>query len=163
MSLSQNNLEIIKEILTQNNLKLSVGESCTGGLISSSLTDIDGASKFIEINFVTYAESAKIRFLGVPKNIIEDFGVVSKETAQHMALGLLKYSDTSISTTGYLGPTGGDDNNPIGTVYYGFGYKNSAKVSKYISKKTTRSEVKQDITKHILEDFKNFLEEKIGY
>ncbi|MDO5438385.1 MAG: CinA family protein, partial [bacterium] len=72
-----NNLEFIKETLVKKNLKLSVGESCTGGLISSNLTDIDGASNFIEINFVTYSEFAKMRFLHVPKTVIDKFGIVS--------------------------------------------------------------------------------------
>ena len=154
-----NNLEEIKSILIKNNLKLSVGESCTGGLISSYLTDIDGASNFIEINFVTYANYAKTKFLNVPNEIIEKFGVVSNEVAQEMALGLLKYSNVSISTTGYAGSNNNDPKNPTGIVYYGFGYKNKTKVSKFISKKTSRIEIKKDMVNHILFDFLTFLKE----
>lgn len=152
-------MEKIKEILTTKNIKLSVGESCTGGLISSMLTDMDGASKFIEINFVTYSEFAKIRFLYVPKHIINKFGVVSAQTAHYMASGLLNYSGVSIATTGYLGPTGGDEINPIGTVYYAFGYKNMIVEHKYISDKKERCEIKKDIAEHVLCEFEKFLEE----
>lgn len=157
-----NTLNEIKEILTKRNIKLSCAESCTGGLISSYLTDVDGASKFIEINFVTYAIEAKMRFLQVPVKIIEDFGVVSKETAYFMAKGLLKYSGISISTTGYLGPEGGDEINPIGTVYFGFAYKDKIKVTKYISNKTSRKGIKVDMTEFILKEFLTFLKELFG-
>lgn len=156
-----NKLEEIKNILVKNNLKLSVGESCTGGLISSYLTDIDGASNFIEINFVTYAESAKIKFLSVSKNIIEKYGVVSSETAYAMASGLLKYSDVSISTTGYASSNNGDKNNSKGTVYFGFGYKDKIKTYKFLSDKKERIEIKKDMAEYILFEFLNFLKENL--
>lgn len=152
-----NTLEEIKNIIIKKGIKLSVAESCTGGLLSSSLTDLNGASKFIEINFVTYAIEAKIRFLHVPRKVIEDFGVVSYETAHYMALGLLSYSGISISTTGYLGPTGGDEINPVGTVYFGFAYKDKVEVSRYVSDKKERVEIKKDMVSHIFEKFLDFL------
>lgn len=157
-----NNLEEIKNILIKNNLKLSVGESCTGGLISAYLTDIDGASNFIEINFVTYSESAKTKFLSVPKNIIEQYGVVSYETANAMASGLLNYADISISTTGYASSNNGDKNNSKGTVYFGFGYKNKVRVSKFISNKKERIEIKKEMTEYILLEFLDFLKEVVN-
>ena len=157
-----NSVEKIKGILIKKNLKLSVGESCTGGLISSILTDIDGASKFIEVNFVTYSKFAKIRFLDVPEFVIERYGVVSNETAYCMATGLLQYSGVSIATTGYVGPTGWDEKNPIGTVYYAIGYKNKVKVLKYISEKTERKESKADMVHFILDGFVSFLEENFS-
>lgn len=159
MYLLVNNLLSIKEILIEKNLKLSVAESCTGGLISSKLTDIDGASNFIEINFVTYAESAKINFLNVKKETIEKFGVVSKEVSAEMANGLLKYADLSISTTGYASDNNNDLKNPKGTVYFSFGYKNKIKTDKYISNKLDRVEIKKDMVNHILIEFLKFLKE----
>lgn len=156
-----NILNEIKTILIENSLKLSVGESCTGGLISSYLTDIDGASNFIEINFVTYANEAKIKFLNVPSDVIEKYEVVSNEVAHYMALGLLNYSDISISTTGYASSTNGDKINKKGTVYFAFGYKNKTKVMKFISDKKTRVEVKKDMTEHILFEFLKFLKNDI--
>lgn len=154
---SVNSLEIIKHILTEKNLKLSVGESCTGGLISSNLTDIDGASNFIEINFVTYSEMAKMRFLSVPKWLIDRFGVVSSETAQSMAKGLLKYSGVSISTTGYAGSNNNDPVNKKGTVYFAFGYKNTIHQGKFVSDKNERIEIKKDMANYILDEFAKFL------
>ena len=154
-----NNLEKIKNILIKRNLKLSCGESCTGGLISSFLTDIDGASNFIEINFVTYSPNAKMQFLNVSKNTIDKYGVVSYETAKEMALGLLKYSDISISTTGYASSTNGDKNNTKGTVYFAFAHKDKIKALKYISKKELRIEIKKDMAEFILKEFLNFLNE----
>lgn len=159
MFLSVNNLEQIKETLTKRNLKLSCGESCTGGLISSLLTDVEGASNFIEINFVTYSPYAKIRFLNVPKSVIDKYGVVSIECAEKMAKGLLKYSGISIATTGYASSVLGDTKNKKGTVYFAFAHKNTVKSFKYISLKEDRKEVKKDMAEHVLFEFLNFLNE----
>ncbi len=152
----------IKDILLKNNLKLSTAESCTGGLISSYLTDIDGASNFIEQNFVTYAPSAKEKFLNVNPEIIQKYGVVSKETAYEMAKGLFQYANCSISTTGYAGASD-DVKNPTGTVYIGFGYKkdNTVKTIRYISKFKKRHDIKEDFTKTAIKEFLIFLENKV--
>lgn len=154
-------LNRLKNILLENNLKLSSGESCTGGLISSYLTDIDGSSGFIEQNFVTYAASAKQKFLGVQKETIEKYSVVSKEVALEMARGLLKYADAAISTTGYAGPTGGDDKNPVGTVFIGMGLKKGTAIIthsvKYQSNFKTRCEIKNDFANKALEELLTFL------
>ncbi len=152
----------LKEILIKNNLSLSSAESCTGGLISSYLTDIDGASNFIFQNFVTYSNDAKSKFLKVKKETLEEFGAVSKETAYEMSWGLLKYSDCSIATTGILGPTGGTKEKPIGLVYISVGYKDEIKVIKYISKKAStndRYQIKVDIVEYALLQLLQFLKE----
>lgn len=152
-------LRKIKNILLKNNLKLSTAESCTGGLISSYLTDIDGASKFIEQNFVTYAPFAKEKFLNVSPKTIEKYTVVSKEVVNEMARGLFQYADCSIATTGYAGASD-DVNNPMGTVYIGFGIKskNIVKTVKYVSKFKTRRAVKKDFAKKAIKEFLNLLE-----
>ena len=153
-------LKEIKEILIKNNLSLSSAESCTGGLISSYLTDIDGASKFIFQNFVTYSNEAKTKFLGVKKETLDSFGAVSKETAYEMSKGLLEYTDCSIATTGILGPTGGTKEKPIGLVYISLGYKDKIEIIKYISKKAdtnNRLEIKKDIVEYALSSFLNFI------
>ncbi|MBE7707282.1 MAG: CinA family protein [Cyanobacteria bacterium SIG27] len=152
----------LKEILIKNNLSLSSAESCTGGLISSYLTDIDGASNFIFQNFVTYSNDAKSKFLKVKKETLEEFGAVSKETAYEMSLGLLKYADCSIATTGILGPTGGSKEKPVGLVYISLGYKDKIKVIKYISKKAStndRYQIKVDIVEYALLQLLQFLKE----
>ena len=152
-------LNQIKEILIKNNLTLSSAESCTGGLVSSYLTDIDGASAFIFQNFVTYSNQAKEKFLNVSKETLEKYGAVSEQTAYEMSLGLLKYTTCSIATTGILGPTGGSKEKPVGLVYISLGYKNKIKVIKYVSSKKQRYEIKVDIVEYALSRLLEFLKE----
>ncbi len=108
----------IAQILIKNSLKLSTAESCTGGLISSRVTDISGSSAYTYQNFVTYANSAKTELLGVNKETIENYGVVSEQVAQEMTDGLLKkYNCTiALSTTGIAGPLGATEDKPVGLV-----------------------------------------------
>ncbi len=155
----------IKDILIENNCSISSAESCTGGLISSYLTDIDGASKFIFQNFVTYSNEAKMKYLDVKKETLEKYGAVSEQTAYEMSLGLLKLTDCSIATTGILGPTGGSKEKPIGLCYISFGYKDKIKVIKYISKKAdtnNRHKIKKDIVKYALFELLNFLKNTLN-
>ncbi len=158
-------LKEIKDILLKNNLTISTAESCTGGLISSYLTDIDGASKFIFQNFVTYSNEAKMKFLGVLASTLEKYGAVSEQTAYEMSLRLSKYSDCSIATTGILGPTGGSIEKPIGLVYISVRYKDTIKVIKYISKKADtnlRYKIKKDIAKQALKEFLEFIKNTLN-
>jgi PncC family amidohydrolase len=111
--------ELIGKILIEKNMTLSVAESCTGGLISSKLTDISGSSQYIKFNFVTYSDEAKNKFLGVSKETLEVFGAVSEQTAIEMAQGMRKTAETdiSLSITGIAGPTGGSIEKPVGLAY----------------------------------------------
>ena len=151
----------IKEILIKNKLNLSTAESCTGGLVSSYLTDIDGASNFIFQNFVTYSNQAKEKFLSVSSKTLNHFGAVSEETAYEMTKGLLNYANCAITTTGILGPTGGSEEKPIGLVYIGLGLKNKIKIIKYISNKTQRYDIKVDIVETALNEFLNFIKSEV--
>ena len=158
-------LEQLKDILIKNNLTLSTAESCTGGLVSSYLTDISGASNFIFQNFVTYSNSAKMRFLNVKKETLDTFGAVSEQTAYEMSLGLLSYADCTTATTGILGPTGGSKEKPVGLCYISVGYKGKIKVIKYLSKKADtndRYEIKKDIAQQALLELLNFLKNEIN-
>lgn len=154
----------ISNYLKKTGKTLSIAESCTGGLVSSYFTDISGASNFILKNFVTYAESAKIEFLDVSNETLEEFGVISEKTAYEMALGLIKKqgADFGISTTGILGP---DDIEfkgkvlPKGLVFIGVSSKDKVKVFKYISDKNSRQEIKKDIVEVAIKYFNNFLKE----
>ncbi|MBQ9245227.1 CinA family protein [bacterium] len=123
----------IATYLLMNALKLSTAESCTGGLISSRLTDLSGSSAYIFQNFVTYANAAKVKLLGVSPDTIEKYGVVSDEVAQEMVKGLLDKYDCSIAiaTTGIAGPLGSTDTKPVGLVYIGIGDKNITKSYRY--------------------------------
>ena len=157
-------LNKIKNILNSNHLSLSSAESCTGGLISSYLTDISGASSFIFQNFVTYSNDAKEKYLGVKKETLKKYGAVSEQTAKEMSQGLLKLADCSIATTGILGPNGGTLDKPIGLVYISVGYKNDIKVIKYISKKSQTKDrylIKQDIVEYALYELMNYLENAV--
>lgn len=108
-------------LLDRYNLKIATAESCTGGLVAALLCDISGISSYFEEGFVTYSEAAKIKNLGVSKETIDRYGVVSIETAVEMAAGAAKKAEAScaIATTGIAGPTGGTEENPVGTVCFG--------------------------------------------
>lgn len=116
----------IAKILFRNMLKISTAESCTGGLISSRLTDIDGSSAFIHANFITYSNDAKKRFLNVSEETLQNHGAVSEECAREMAQGLMRLTDCDIAicTTGIAGPTK-SENKPIGLMYVACGYNNN--------------------------------------
>ena len=157
-------LNKIKDILTKNNLSLSSAESCTGGLISSYLTDISGSSNYIFQNFVTYSNDAKIKYLNVSPETLQKYGAVSEQTAYEMSEGLLKLADCSIATTGILGPTGYSKDKPIGLVYISLGCKNNIKVIKYISKKASTKDrylIKQDIVEYALYELMKYLENTV--
>jgi len=160
-------LNEIKEILTKNHLSLSSAESCTGGLISSYLTDISGSSEFIFQNFVTYSNAAKHKFLKVKNTTLNKYGAVSFETAYEMACGLLKYADCAIATTGILGPSGGSEDKPVGLVYISLGYKDTSgkekiEVIRYISNKKDRCSIKVDIVEYALLRLNAFLKNTLN-
>lgn len=106
-------------ILTNTCLTLSLAESCTGGLIAKLLTDQPGSSRFLERGIVSYANSAKINCLNVPKELLDQHGAVSKECVRAMVEGVYKTSGTDIAlaVTGIAGPDGGTEEKPVGTVY----------------------------------------------
>ena len=101
----------IGKLLREKGKTVAVTESCTGGLVSSLLTDVSGSSEYIMANFVTYSNEAKMKYLGVSEETLEKHGAVSPETAKEMVEGLLKNTDCdfAIATTGIAGPTGGTD------------------------------------------------------
>ena len=112
-------LEKISIILKEKNLKIATAESCTGGLISHTLTNISGSSEYFDRGIVSYSNKAKIEILGVSQDILEKFGAVSKQVAKAMAEGVRLRSnvDIGIATTGIAGPTGGTKEKPVGLVY----------------------------------------------
>ena len=123
----------IAQYLLKNAIKLAVAESCTGGLLSSRMTDISGSSAFIFQNFVTYANKAKVELLDVNPETIDTYGVVSSETALEMAKGLLKKYDCTlaVATTGIAGPLGATGTKPIGLIYIGIAGTNKAKAYRF--------------------------------
>lgn len=111
----------VVELLAQNNLTIATAESCTGGLLAGRIINVPGASEIIKEGIVTYSNKAKRNRLGVKKSTLSKYTAVSEEVAKEMVKGVLGLTkaDTALSVTGYAGPDGGDDKNPVGTVYIG--------------------------------------------
>lgn len=126
---------VVAKKLIDNKLTVSIAESCTGGLLSSRLTDISGSSAYIKCNYITYANQAKIEKLNVPQNLIELHGAVSPEVAEHMAKNIRKIAQTDygVSITGIAGPTGGSADKPVGLVYIGIADQNGVKSYKRLT------------------------------
>ena len=110
---------LVASLLTERKLTLAVAESCTGGLITDRLTDIPGSSAFLERGVVTYSNVSKTGLLGVPEQVLHEFGAVSEQTAILMAEGVRKIgkTDLGLAVTGIAGPTGGTEEKPVGTVF----------------------------------------------
>jgi len=110
---------VIAEILGGKNLKLALAESCTGGLLAKSITDLPGSSVYFHSGVVSYSNEAKSSFLGVPGELIAEHGAVSEQVCRAMAEGLKKRTraDYTIAVTGIAGPGGGSPAKPVGTVY----------------------------------------------
>ncbi|MFN3169337.1 MAG: CinA family protein [Hyphomicrobiales bacterium] len=102
-------------------LMVATAESCTGGLIAATLTEIAGSSTVVDRGFVTYSNEAKTDMLGVPADLIKAYGAVSEPVAKSMAEGALARSQANItiSVTGVAGPGGGSTDKPVGTVHFG--------------------------------------------
>jgi nicotinamide-nucleotide amidase len=132
-------------VLGRFGLKLVTAESCTGGWLSTVLTSIPGSSVWFDRGFVTYSNEAKEEVLGVGGALIEQFGAVSRETAEAMALGALlhSHSDISIAVTGVAGPGGGTLEKPVGTVWFGCAFRGAGVQSGVWHFKGGRSEVRR--------------------
>ena len=132
-------------LLRKKKLKISFAESCTGGLLASSITSVSGSSKVFTLGFVTYSNQAKIKILRVPKRIILKYGAVSKETCLSMVKNLSKISMTniSVSITGVAGPKGGTKEKPIGLVFIGIKKGNKTLIKKYLFKNKKRNSIQK--------------------
>lgn len=119
------NLNKLANFLKARKLTIATAESCTGGLLSSRLTDVSGSSDFIRLNFVTYSYESKEEILGVKHETLLKYSAVSYECAKEMAEGLQKKTgcDLALCTTGIAGPTGGSKGKPVGTVFISALYK----------------------------------------
>ena len=152
--------EEIGKILIEKGLRISTTESCTGGLLSSKLTDVSGSSAYITLNLVTYANEAKHKILGVKESTIANFGAVSEECAYEMAEGLYKLtnSDICVSTTGIAGPTGGSSDKPVGLMFSAIYSKEESKTFKIImSPQTPRIEMKELFANEVLKNIYEFI------
>ena len=137
------------KILTKKKLKISFAESCTGGLLTSNITSISGASKIFDLGLITYSNQAKIKILKVNKNIIKKYGAVSHQCCYAMVKNLSKISKANInvSITGIAGPKGGTKQKPIGLVYIGVKKGNKIQINKYLFKSKKRSSIQKATVK----------------
>ncbi|MDC1138618.1 CinA family protein [Candidatus Pelagibacter sp.] len=136
--------KIVKKLIKKK-LKVSFAESCTGGLLSSSITSIRGSSKVFNLGLITYSNKAKVNILKVPNKIIKKYGAVSEECCLSMVENLNKISkaNISISTTGIAGPNGGTKLKPVGLVYIGVKKGNKIIVKKNLFKNKNRISVQK--------------------
>ena len=146
-------MKSLLKTLTKKKLKISFAESCTGGLLASSITSISGASKIFDLGLITYSNQAKIKFLKINKNIIRKYGAVSHECCLAMVNNLSKISKANInvSVTGIAGPNGSTKHKPVGLVYIGIKRGNKTQINKFFFKSKTRSSIQKATVKKALE------------
>lgn len=139
--------QTIARIMFNNVMTISTAESCTGGLISSRLTDIAGSSAYIKENYVTYANEAKINILGVKEETLTNFGAVSEQCAYEMATGLFERTncDIALSITGIAGPGGATEFKNVGLAYVAI--KNKYKIN--VKKIELNSHIKRKTMKYL--------------
>ena len=118
-------------MLIKNSWHLSTAESCTGGMVAASITELAGSSEWFERGYVTYSNQAKSEDIDVSQNLIEQYGAVSDQVARAMALGAKQNSgsDIALSITGIAGPTGGSPEKPVGTVCFAWVLANDQMIS----------------------------------
>ena len=156
--MSNLSLKIVK-LLTKKKLTVSFAESCTGGLLASSITSISGSSKVFNMGLVTYSNNAKVKLLKVPKKTIKKYGAVSYETCLSMVKNLSKISkaNISISITGVAGPNGGTKAKPVGLVYIGLKKGSKIIVKKNLFKSKKRISIQKATVKQALKMILNIL------
>ena len=149
---------IVKKLI-QKKLKISIAESCTGGLLSSAITSIGGSSKVFNLGLITYSNFSKINLLKVPKKIINKYGAVSQQVCFYMVKNINKIDKArlSVSITGIAGPGGGGKNKPIGLVYIGLMKNNKIKINRYLFKNRGRSYIQKTAVNKCLELILSFL------
>jgi nicotinamide-nucleotide amidase len=125
--------QVVGKLLRARSETLAVAESCTGGLIADLITEVPGSSDYFKLSAVTYANSAKIKILGVASGTLDTHGAVSEETAREMAQGVQRISGASygLATSGIAGPGGGTDDKPVGTVCIGLAGLDSVSTRRY--------------------------------
>ena len=142
---------LVKKLIKKK-IKISFAESCTGGLLASSITSVSGVSKIFSLGLVTYSNQAKIKFLKINRNIIMKYGSVSYECCLAMVNNLSKISKANInvSITGIAGPKGGTKQKPVGLVYIGVKKGNKSYINKCFFKNKKRTSIQKATVKKAL-------------
>ena len=148
--------KLVKKLI-QKKLKISFAESCTGGLLSSTITSISGSSTVFNLGLITYSNKTKVDVLKVPKKIIRKYGAVSSECCLLMVKNLSKISKSniSVSITGIAGPNGGTKLKPVGLVYIGFKKGNKVSIQKNLFKNKDRISIQKATTLKVLNTLLN--------
>ena len=156
--MSNLSLKIVK-LLTKKKITAAFAESCTGGLLASSITSISGSSKVFNMGLVTYSNNAKVKLLQVPKKTITKYGAVSYETCLSMVKNLSKISKSniSISITGVAGPSGGTKEKPVGLVYIGLKKGSKIIIKKNLLKSKKRVTIQKATANQALKMILNIL------
>ena len=145
-------MKSLTKLLIRKKIKISVAESCTGGLLASAITSISGASKIFDLGLITYSNQAKIKILKINKKIIKKHGAVSYECCYAMVNKLSKISKANInvSITGIAGPRGGTKKKPVGLVYIGVKKGAKIEINKFLFKSKKRSSIQKATVKKAL-------------
>ena len=145
-------MKLLIKLLIKKKIKVSVAESCTGGLLASTITSISGASKIFNLGLITYSNQAKIKILKVNKSVIKKYRAVSYECCYAMVNNLSKISTASInvSITGIAGPKGGTKKKPVGLVYIGVKKGNKIEINRCLFKSKKRSLIQKATVKKAL-------------
>ena len=145
-------MKLLIKLLIRKKIKVSVAESCTGGLLASAITSISGASKIFNLGLITYSNQAKIKILKVNEKIIKKYGAVSNECCYAMVNNLSKISQANInvSITGIAGPKGGTKKKPVGLVYIGVKKGSKIEINKFLFKSKKRSSIQKATVKKAL-------------
>ena len=148
----------LAQILLSRNWTVSLAESCTGGLVCATLTELAGSSEWFERGYITYSNEAKTECLGVPAQLIDAHGAVSEAVAKAMAEGarINSGSSVAISITGIAGPTGGSKEKPVGTVCFGWATENQT-LTKTMCFDGDRQMIRQQATEFALSELINLL------
>lgn len=150
--------DVVKQLIAKG-YHISFAESCTGGLAAAQLVSVADASKVLAVSFVTYANEAKTKYLGVQEATIETYGVVSEEVAYQMAEGVAKEagSEIGVGITGVAGPSGGTEQKPVGMVCFGFYINGEVYTDTQLFGNPGRNEVRRNSVEHVYKRLLEFL------
>ena len=131
--------KVVKKLI-QKKTKISIAESCTGGMLSSAITSVSGSSKIFNLSLVTYSNQSKIKVLKISKKDIRKYGAVSEQVCRAMVKNISRIGNTymAVSVTGVAGPNGGTRKKPVGLVYLGIKKGNEVTIKKYLFKNKGR-------------------------
>ena len=145
--------EELGRLLKSRGKTIAVAESCTGGMVAKTITDIPGSSEWFECGFVTYSNASKVQMLGVKQKTLDNYGAVSFETAREMLTGVFNQTevDVAVAVTGIAGPGGGLKNKPVGTVFIGIGVAGEISFIDKRNFKGDRLSIRQQTVKFVME------------